>query len=70
MRTTTLTDPDAVKRAAQQLLSEGLATYAEVATISGRSRQIVRYWARELDAESARQEHLAKLWREALRQNK
>ena len=68
MRKTTLIDHDAGKRAAQYLLRKGLATYAEIAAISGRSRQIVRFWAAELDAETARQDHLTKLWRDALRQ--
>jgi hypothetical protein len=67
MRKTALTDHDAGKRAAQDILRKGLATYAEIAALSGRSRQIVHVWAKELGAESARQDHLAKLWREALR---
>jgi hypothetical protein len=67
MRKTALIDHDAGKQAAQYLLRNGLATYAEVAAISGRSRQVVRLWATELGAETARQDHLAKLWREALR---
>lgn len=50
MRKTTLIDHDASKRAAQSLLRNGLATYAEIATISGRSRQVVRLWATELGA--------------------
>jgi len=67
---TALSDHDATKAAAQHLLRNGLASYAEIASICGRSRQIVRFWAAELDAETARQDHLAKLWRDALRQNK
>lgn len=70
MRKTALPDHDASKRAAQSLLRDGLATYAEIAAISGRSRQVVRLWATELGAELARREHLARLWRDALRQNK
>ena len=70
MRKTTLTDHDAAKQAAQSLLRKGLATYAEIATISGRSRQIVRFWAAGLDAETARQDHLANLWTKALRQGR
>jgi hypothetical protein len=70
LRKTTLSDHDAVKRAAQYLLREGLATYAEIAAVSGRSRQIVRIWAIELDAETARQERLEKLWQRALRESK
>jgi hypothetical protein len=70
MRKTTLIDPDAGKRAAQYLLRNGLATYAEIAAISGRNRQTIRLWAQQLDAETAREKHLAKLWAQALRQNK
>ena len=68
MQRKTLIDHETTKRAAQSLLREGLATYAEIAAISGRSRQIVRFWAEELGAEDARQERLEKLWRDALRQ--
>jgi len=46
-----------------------LATYAEIAALSGRSREIVRFLAIQIGAETARQEHPGKLWREALRQN-
>lgn len=70
MRKTTLPDPDVTKAAAQYLLRNGLATYAEIATLSGRSRQIVHFWAIQLGAEFAREEHLAKIWREALRENR
>jgi hypothetical protein len=66
MRKTALINHGASKQAAQYLLRNGLATYAEIAAISGRSRQIVRVWATELGAESARRDHLAKLWRDAL----
>jgi hypothetical protein len=68
MRKTTLIEDAAIKSAAQYLLREGLATYAEIAVLSGRSRQVVRLWAMELGAESARAERLEKLWRDALRQ--
>lgn len=46
MRKTTLPDPDVTKAAAQSLLKSGLASYAEIAAISGRSRQIVWFWAK------------------------
>jgi transposase len=68
MRKQTLPDTDAAKRAAQHLLSQGLASYAEIAAITGRSRQVVRLWANQLGAESARQDYLAKVWRDAMRQ--
>ncbi len=66
MRKQTLTDHDAAKRAAQYLLTQGTASYAEIAAITGRSRQVVRLWASRLGAESARQEYLAKIWRDAI----
>jgi transposase-like protein len=66
MRKTTLTDHDAGKLAAQSLLRNGLATYAEIAAISGRNRQTIRLWIQQLNAENARQDYLAKLWRETL----
>jgi hypothetical protein len=62
----TLPEHAAGKRAAQYLLSHGLASFAEIAALSGRSRQVVRLWSTELNAESARQKHLKKIWREAL----
>ncbi|MCK1671092.1 hypothetical protein [Bradyrhizobium sp. 150] len=69
MGKTALPDHDAVKLAAQSLLRNGLATYAEIAAISGRSRQVVRLWATELGAETARRKQLEKLWKRALRHN-
>ena len=66
---TALPNHDAVKAAAQSLLRAGSASYSEIANMAGRSPQIIRYWAIMLGAENARQEHLARLWREALRQN-
>ena len=69
MRKTALVDHDAAKRAAQQILRDGLATYAEIAAITGRSRQVVRLWAHQMNAETARQERLTNLWTRALRQN-
>ena len=66
MRKQTLPDHDAGKQAAQCLLRKGLATYIEIAQLSGRSRQIVRHWSIELGAETARQKHLAELWAKAL----
>ena len=68
LRKTTLTDHAANKRATQYLLKNGLISCAEAAKISGRSRQIIHVWAKELDAESARENRLAKLWARALRQ--
>lgn len=45
---------DITKRAVVYLLSRGQATQAEAAKLSGRSRQIVRHWAKDLpDARAA-----------------
>ena len=68
MRKATLTDHAANKRATQYLLENGLVSCAEAAKISGRSRQIIWHWAKELDAESARENRLKKLWARALQQ--
>ena len=68
MRKTTLIDHDAGKRAAQSLLRAGLATYSEIAALSGRNRQTVRLWSQQLGAETAREEHLRKIWRDTLRE--
>ncbi len=63
MRKSALPDHDTAKRAAQYLLTNGLATYAEIAALTGLSRQAVRQWG----IESARPEHLAKIWRDAIK---
>lgn len=70
MGRTALPDNAAAKAAAQDILRQGLATYVEIAALSGVSRQTIRYWAVELNAELARERHLAKLWKDTLRQNK
>ena len=62
----TLPEHAAGKRAAQSLLRTGQATPSEIAALSGRSRQVVRLWMKELGAETARQDYLAKLWAKAL----
>ena len=64
-----LPDNDAARAAAQQLLRKGLATYQEIASLCGVSRQTIRYWAVGLGAESAREEHLACLWADTLRKH-
>jgi hypothetical protein len=63
---TTLTDRDLEKRAAQSLLRRGLASYAEIAGLTGRSRQIIRLWASTLNAATARDRYLARIWRKTL----
>jgi hypothetical protein len=57
--------PDSTtKQAALNLLSRGLATVAEVASLSGESRQLVRWWARDLPP-GIRAAYLAKQWKQA-----
>jgi hypothetical protein len=62
----TLSDREREKRAAQSLLRRGLASYAEIAGLTGRSRQLVRLWATSLNAETARDRTLARIWRKTL----
>jgi len=62
-------DEDTIKHAVLTILSRGQATGAEAAKLSGRSRQLVRHWAKELPKDS-RAEYLRKQWAEALRECK
>lgn len=59
-----MTDDDITKRAAVHLLSEGVATYAEIAGLCGRSRQAVRCWVPK--ALDSREKYLRAQWRAAL----
>jgi hypothetical protein len=61
------TTDDTTKRAAIYMLRHGLATYIEVANLSGRSRQIVRHWALEHDCPDSRADRLARTWEAAIR---
>jgi hypothetical protein len=70
MGKSTLSKHDAIKAAAQYMLKNGFGTYSEIASLSGRSREIIRHWAIQLGAETAHQEHLARLWAKALRESK
>lgn len=58
-----MANDDITKAAAQYLLKNGLASIAEVTALCGRSRQIVRFWAKEYP--NARTERLAKIWAKA-----
>lgn len=60
-----MTSDDTTKKAVLDILSRGLATKSEAARLCGRSRQIVRHWARELP--DARAEYLAEQWAIALK---
>jgi hypothetical protein len=56
-----MTTDDTTKQAVLKLLRRGQVTQAEAARLAGRSRQIVRHWAKDLPAD-AREQHLTKLW--------
>ena len=59
-----MTNDDSTKKAVISLLRRGLATHSEAAHLSGRSRQIVAHWAKDLP--DTRAEYLAKQWQRAL----
>ncbi len=59
-----MTSDDSIKRAVLKLLKRGQVTQSEAAHLAGRSRQIVRHWAKDLP--DARQGYLAKLWAKAI----
>jgi hypothetical protein len=56
---------DTTKRAVLKLLKRGQVSPMEAARLSGRSHQIVAYWARDLP--DARPAYLEKLWLRATR---
>jgi predicted HTH domain antitoxin len=63
-----MTDQDITKQAALSLLEQGVATLSEAARLAGQSRQIMRYWARELP--EARSKYLRAEWKKALKEVK
>jgi hypothetical protein len=60
-----MTDDDITKKAVLHLLERGLATQSEAAHLAGRSRQIVRHWAKDLP--DARAQYLKEQWAKALK---
>jgi hypothetical protein len=58
---------DTTKTAALYMLKNGLASYKEVADLSGRSRQIIRIWGGRVDAPEARKRYLQRVWTRANR---
>jgi hypothetical protein len=60
---------DGTRRAAIEILSEGLATHSEVARLAGVSRQLVRHWAdREgIDVPRTRAAKLREMWQHKLK---
>jgi transposase len=59
-----MTNEDITKAAALYMLKRGLASYTEIAELSGRSRQIIRVWAQEYP--NARAEYLKAQWAKAM----
>ena len=53
-----MTDDATTKRAAIYMLERGLASYAEIAELSGRSRQIVLHWGKDTAWQEARKARL------------
>lgn len=64
------TNDDSTKAAALKLLRRGLITQSEAARLAGVSRQLVRYWVRELDTDQAREATLRRIWDRATRRPK
>jgi len=58
---------DPTKAAALYMLKNGLASYKEIAELSGRSRQVVRVWGGRVDAPEARKRYLKRVWARASR---
>lgn len=67
MTTPTITKDEAAHRAAMSLLRNGHASPSEVAQLAGVSRQLVNYWAADIDWRKARSGRLAREWRNAIR---
>jgi predicted transcriptional regulator len=60
------TNDDITKAAAISMMRLGLATYQEIAELSGRSKQIVRHWGKDF-AIQARKDRVAHEWAKALK---
>ena len=56
---------DAKKAAALYMLKNGLASYKEIAELSGCSKQVVRVWGSKVDAPKARKQYLQHAWTRA-----
>jgi hypothetical protein len=54
---------------ALELLRKGWVTQSEAAALTGASKQLVRHWClrRKIDVAAAREAHLRRIWRDALR---
>lgn len=60
-----MTNDDITKAAVLKLLRRGLVNQSEAAKLAGRSRQLVRHWAKDLP-DDAREKYLSKLWERTL----
>jgi hypothetical protein len=63
---------DRTRRAALEMLGEGLATLSEVARLAGVDRQLVRHWAMRagINVTKSRAAWLGKAWRLKLKSGK
>lgn len=64
------TKDEAAKAAALSLLTRGLVTVAEASRLAGVSRQVMKYWARDISIKKCRNAHLSKLWRTAIKRKR
>jgi hypothetical protein len=52
---------NSMKSEVLKLLAQGLVTMSEAAEMAGTTKQLVRYWARDIDLPAARARYLARL---------
>lgn len=52
-----------IRQKAVRMLENGDATLVEISNVSGVSRQLIRYWARNVDWQQARYKKLMNLWK-------
>lgn len=52
-----------IRQKAIRMLENGDATLVEISNVSGVSRQLIRYWARNIDWQQARYKKLTHIWK-------
>ncbi len=57
---------DSTKAAALYLIERGELTQSEAARLSGISRQLMRYWCRDIDPDKARAAYMSRVWKKAV----
>lgn len=57
------TQDNHIRDKARKFLERGIASPSEVAELAGVTRQLVYYWASDIDWRKARQNRLIKAWR-------